>query len=204
MAHTYSTDSPERKYIPLFLAAAAIGAAFLTFHLLKKSNIEGPWWIGPPDTMVFYGLFYLALDRLLWKFPPLRWARITSIPNLSGTWHGKVEPAPTPGVSTGLTTAKDITMTIRQTWSELLVRARTEQSTSQSLSGAIVVADEVSVGYEYRNEPSAPAPGTMQTHRGFARLTLNDAETVLEGEYYSGRGRQNIGSIRVNRTQPTP
>lgn len=200
MAHTYSTDSPERKYVPLFLAAAAIGAAFLTFHLLNKNDIDAPWWIGPPDTMVFYGLFYLAFDRVLWKLPPLRRLRITRVPNLSGTWHGKVEPAPTPGLSAGLTTSKGITLTIRQTWSELLVSAQTEQSTSRSLSGAIVVADEVSVGYEFRNEPSPPAPGTMQTHRGFAHLTLNEAATVLEGEYYSGRGRQNIGSIRVTRS----
>jgi hypothetical protein len=200
MAHTYATDSPERKYIPLFLAAAAIGAAFLTFQLLKNNHIDAPWWIGPPDTMVFYGLFYVIFDQLIWKLPPLRWFGITKVPNLSGRWHGKAEPAPTPGISQGLTAAKDITLTIRQTWSELRVTAQTEQSKSESLSGVIVVADEVSMGYEFRNEPSAPAPLTMQAHRGFARLTLNAAQTVLEGEYFSGRGRQTIGTIRVTRS----
>jgi hypothetical protein len=201
MAHTYATDSAERKYIPLCIAAAAIGGAFLTFHYLKKHHIDMPWWFGPPDTMALYGLFYLMFDRFVWKFPPLRWLAITKVPDLSGKWHGKVEPAPTPGVSAGLAAPKDITLTIRQTWTELLVSAQTEQSKSRSLSGAIVVADEMSLSYEFTNEPAAPAPPTMHAHRGVARLILNATQTVLEGEYYSGRDRQNIGAIRVTRSK---
>lgn len=201
MTHTYATDSAERRYIPFFIAAAAIGAAFWVFHLLDKQGIHPPWWASPPvDTMALYGLFYFIFDRFMWKWRILQWLRITSVPDVSGEWQGQVRPAPTVGVSAGLGAPVDITLTIKQTWTALSVSARTGLSASHSLSGAFVVAGEPSLSYEFVNEPSAAAPDTMHAHRGVARLTLTPARTVLEGEYYSGRDRQNIGTIRVNRT----
>ena len=203
MPHTYATDSTERRYIPFFIAAAAIGATFLVFHFLDKYGIEPPWWASPPvDTMALYGLFYWVFDRFVWKWQVLRWLRITRVPDVSGEWHGQVQPSTTSGISAGLGAPTDIALSIRQTWTELRVRARTPLSQSHSISGTFVVADAPTLSYEFVNEPSAPAPGTMHAHHGLARLTLNQAHTVLEGEYYSGRDRQNIGTIRVTRSTP--
>src|SRR6267378_2593170 len=51
-SRTFATDSTERRYIPFFIAAAAVGATFLVFHFLDKYRIEPPWWASPPvDTM---------------------------------------------------------------------------------------------------------------------------------------------------------
>ncbi len=201
MAHTYATDSAERKTVPFFLAAAGIGGAYLTFHILQKYHIELPWWAFLPiDTMGLYGLFYLLFDRFVWKWRLIRWLGLSRVPDLSGAWHGQVQPAPTQGVSAGLGAPIDITLSISQTWTEILIKAETNQSRSRSLSGAIVVADDASLSYEYVNEPSASAPVTMHAHRGVVRLMLNPTRTVLEGEYYSGRDRQTIGSIRVARS----
>jgi hypothetical protein len=151
--------------------------------------------------MAFYGLFYGFFDRYLWKLPVMHRLRITKIPDLSGTWHGRVHPVETGGVSAGLRTDTDITIFIRQTWTTLLIVGRTTLSKSHSLSGSLITSDEYTLSYEYINEPSASARSTMHTHRGVARLTINDTSTILEGEYYSGRDRQNIGTMRLTRTQ---
>jgi SMODS-associating 2TM, beta-strand rich effector domain len=201
MAHTYSTDSAERRLIPFFIAAAAIGSAFLVSHLFYKYQIAFPWWASPPiDTMAFYGFYYWLFDRYIWKLPVTRWLRITRIPDLSGVWHGHVHPTETNGVSAGLGTVTEVAISIQQTWTELLILGRTKLSRSHSLSGSVIVRDECSVSYEYVNEPLAPASSTMHAHRGMARLTINDVDGILEGDYYSGRDRQNIGTIRLTRT----
>jgi hypothetical protein len=202
MAHTYSTDSTERRYIPFFIAAAAIAATFLAFHFTDKYHFTLPWWASPPiDTMAFYGLFYSFFDRYMWKFRVMHRLRITKIPDLSGTWHGRVHPVETGGVSAGLRRDTDITVSIQQTWTTMLIVGHTTLSKSHSLSGSLITTDEYTLSYEYINEPSASAPNTMHTHRGVARLTANDAaSTMLEGEYYSGRDRQNIGTIRLTRS----
>jgi len=202
MAHTYSTDSAERRFIPLFIAAAAVGAAFLAFHVVDTYQIRLPWWASPPiDTMAFYGLFYWIFDHYIWKWPLIHRLRITQIPDLSGTWRGHVQPTETNSVSAGLGSEVEITLTIQQTWAHLLITGRTNLSKSHSLSGSLIVRDECSISYEYLNEPSAPAPATMHAHRGTAMLLIDKTRTKLEGEYYSGRDRQNIGTIRLTQVR---
>jgi len=202
MAHAYSTDSTERRLIPFFVAATAIGSAFLASHFFHRYQINLPWWASPPiDTMAFYGFYYWLLDRHIWKLSFVHWLRITRIPNLSGVWHGQVHPTETKGVSAGLGTVIDITISIHQTWTELSILGRTKLSKSHSLSGSLIVKEECSISYEYVNEPLAPAADTMHSHRGTARLSINEASGTLEGDYYSGRDRQNIGTIRLKRAR---
>jgi hypothetical protein len=201
MTHNYSTDSSERRYIPFFIAAVAIIIEIFVLHLLEAYQIRLRWWASPPiDTMAFYGSLYWVFDQYIWKWKLIRWLRISRIPDLSGTWHGHAQPTVTKGVSEGLGSKADITVRIKQTWTNMLIVAQTSLSKSHSVSGNLITADEPSISYEYTNEPSAEAPRTMHTHRGVARLTINDTGTVLEGEYYSGRDRQNIGTIRLTRT----
>jgi len=73
-------------------------------------------------------------------------------------------------------------------------------SISQSLVAALQVGtpEGTVLSSQYRNEPKPGALATMQIHYGTARLALRDA-AVLEGEYYSGRGRQNYGAIRIEK-----
>jgi hypothetical protein len=61
--------------------------------------------------------------------------------------------------------------------------------------------DEALLVYEFRNEPAADATDTMEAHHGHATLRLERgaAQDILVGEYYSGRGRLNIGTMRVTR-----
>jgi len=200
MAHSYSTDSPERRYIPFFIAAAAIGAASLSATVVERYQITLPWWASPPiDTMAFYGLGYALFDRYIWKWKLLRILRITRVPDLSGEWGGHVHPAATPGISAGLVEETAITLMIQQSWTTLLIRGSTKTSRSRSITGSILIDDDESLSYQYINEPAAPSPSTMHAHRGVASMRLLSGGRVLEGEYFSGRDRQTLGAIRVHR-----
>jgi hypothetical protein len=200
MSHTYSTDSAERRYVPFFVAAAAIGSALLVDNVLDKYHVSLPRWASPLDTMAFYGLFYTLFDKYLWKWSVLRKLRITKVPDLAGTWRGYVEPARTTAVSPGLAVKTDITIEVQQTWRSLFVVGRTQLSKSHSLSGSVIINDESSISYEYLNEPSAHALYTMHAHRGTARLSIDKTQRTMEGEYYSGRDRQNIGTIHLTKS----
>jgi hypothetical protein len=201
MAHTYSTDSSERRSIPFFIAIAAIGATFTVFHFLNQYHITVPWWLTPPiDTMAFYGLFYELFDEWIWKWRLLHKLHIVKVPNLSGIWTGQVQPTSTGGISAGLTTKADLTIEIRQTWTTIMIIGNASLSESHSLSASLITGGEPILSYEYLNEPRSSAPSTMHAHRGIARLIVNEMQSRLEGEYYSGRDRQNIGAIVLRRS----
>ena len=201
MAHTYSTDSLERRYIPFFIAVAAIGATFSVFHFIDRYHLVVPWWATPPiDTMAFYGLFYELFDRWIWKWSVLHGFSIIKVPNLSGSWTGSVQPSETVGVSSGLGVKADLNVQIKQTWTTMLIIGDATLSRFHSLSANLITGADCTLSYEYLNEPKPSASNTMHTHRGIARLIVNEKDATLEGEYYSGRDRQNIGTIRLQRS----
>jgi hypothetical protein len=199
MTHTYSTDSTERKTIPFFIAAAAILVTFLTSELFAYFGFVPPWWLSLPiDTMAFYAIFYLIFDRVVWKWQWVHSLKITRIPNLSGEWHGHVNPV-REGASDDFLMNVEIRLVIKQTWTEFLITGYTNQSRSRSISASFVTSDEQTLSYEYINEPVAGATNTMHAHRGVAHLIPNNNYTVLDGEYYSGRDRQGLGTINVKK-----
>jgi hypothetical protein len=201
MAHSYSTDSAERRYMPFFIAIAAIGATFAVFHFLDRHQITVPWWATPPiDTMAFYGLFYEIFDKWGWKWGPLHRFHIIRVPNLSGTWTGRAEPIETSGVSAGLGVKANLKIQIKQTWTTMLVLGDANFSKSESVSGNLLTSDGCTLSYEYLNEPKPSAPSTMHAHRGVARMMVDERSSRLDGEYYSGRDRQNIGTIHLRRS----
>ncbi len=196
--HSYSTDSPERKTIPFFIAAAAIAAAFWSSHLLQVRHIEMPWWISPPiDTMAFYGLLYFAYDRYIWRWPIIHRLGISAIPNLSGEWVGEVRSVLPNGTLAGDSFSRKIEIVIQQTWTEMSIQGCTDISKSHSVSASIITNHECSVAYEYSNEPLTGAPDTMHAHRGTTFLSIDSKTRSLVGEYYSGRDRQTIGTITL-------
>lgn len=198
MAHVYSIDSTERRRLPVIFALLAVIAAIALSRLLKDFGVNFPDWISAPDALVFYGLFYAAFDRFVWRWSLIRKLGIAKVPDLSGEWRGQVASANSN--APGFGTPKEITLNIRQSWTEILIKGETAQSTSRSLSGHMLVSDDYVVGYEYLNEPRAGTPDTMHAHRGSARLSF-DGKDSLVGEYYTGRDRQNFGTLNLKRVQ---
>ena len=83
----------------------------------------------------------------------------------------------------------------------MTVRFEAEQSQSRSLRATFRVGDlpYSELSYFYINEPKADSHGSMNSHRGTVDLEFK--ETVLEGQYYTGRGRMTNRTIHLTRNQ---
>lgn len=187
--HAYATDASERESIPVWLAFLAVAAALLLSSALKSTKLEVPWWVDAPSVMGFYGLLYQRFDKYLWcqKFS---FISFSSIPNLQGTWVGSIHSSYGTDVPDGI-------LYIRQTWTRLNVRLVIQNSSSYSIMAAVNTyeSSEPCLKYEYMNEPSALSVGTMNAHRGTANLQLSPDGKELIGDYFTGRGRQNLGTM---------
>lgn len=198
MSHPYSTDSSERRTIPLYLAGAAIASALGLGWIFRYLNWYPPDWIDAPSTFALYGLYYQLFRIWLWRWPVLRRFGIIKVPNLSGKWNGYV--VTTYDEHHG---KHEIAVTIQQTWTDLHIVLKSAYSESVSLIGGILTSDRTTLSYEYSNEPSSSATDTMHAHRGSARLILSDDGMSLSGDYYTGRDRTNYGSLSLTRDMNT-
>ena len=191
--HPYATDSTERRSVILWLALISILIAYGLHLLLSKASTKWLWLIDIPSVMGVFGILYTIFDKQLWRWQFLRKLTIVRVPNLNGFWVAE-------GKSTTHSTDFAATVKIRQTWTHISITMETEHSRSHSITASLLIdqPDEVTLSYEYRNEPKPNAISTMHAHRGTAVLRLK-GEELLEGEYYSGRDRQNYGTLRLNR-----
>jgi len=194
--HPYATDSTERDRLPLWFAGVAIVSAYLLSLVIGKSGYQDRlWWVEVPSVLGFYKFYFKLFDVWVWKCPRVRQIGALSVPDLSGTWDGD---GTTLYDESGAKPFK-CTVTIRQRWTRIRVWLDTPTSESSSIVGAITVEGRrPSLSYEYFNEPKALAPPGMNAHRGMTRLELI-APDELEGEYYSGRGRQTFGTLGLRR-----
>jgi hypothetical protein len=193
--HAYATDSAERKYIPLLLAGLAIGAALGFPWFLSIAHVAVPWWLDAPSTMGFYGFFYWLFDTQLWRIRALHRLGVVKVPVLQGDWRGYVTSSFDEHAERHV-----VEVQIVQSWARLKVTLRSESSKSHSYLATLLTdaPDGAVLSYQYQNEPMPQAKETMQIHHGTARLVLSDDGT-LTGNYYTGRGRQSVGSIYLER-----
>lgn len=162
---------------------------------LDAVDYDPQWWLSVPSFGGFYTALYWIFDNRMWRWPLWRRMGLLNVPDLNGRWAGTVES------SYGNGSRYEVAISISQRWSKLLVSLETEYSFSYSISATLKVADVTipELSYLYINEPKASAPDTMSIHRGTATLQLK--ESVLEGDYYTGRGRMTFGSMRLSRTR---
>jgi hypothetical protein len=189
--HGYSTDSGERKIVPLVLAFAAIALAWLFSTILTVMHLSLPWWVESPSTLGFYGTLYALFDRKLWRNRFVRKLGLVRVPNLTGRWRGYLLSS-----FDGHQKRRNLMINIWQTWTQISVFLATETSISCSCAAVIQVDDPdgLSLTYQYQNQPLANAMRTMHMHYGTAVLRLSN-EDNLSGDYYAGRDRRTFGRI---------
>jgi hypothetical protein len=90
---------------------------------------------------------------------------------------------------------------IHQTWSNICVEFESATSRSFSRMAALNVTPGATQGlvYEYTNEPRGDAPVTMHAHPGFASHRMAPDGQTMEVDYYTGRGRETHGTMRLRR-----
>lgn len=159
-------------------------------------KVEPQWWVSVPSFAGFYSVLYWLFDNHVWRWR-LWWnLGLLRVPDLSGEWVGTVNSSYGPNGST-----HPVSISIIQKWSKLLVRFETEQSRSYSVSGTLKINDVINpeLSYLYMNQPKSLAPESMEIHKGTSTLELKG--NVLEGEYYTGRGRRTFGSMRLTKVE---
>lgn len=192
--HSYSIDTQERINILLLLAIISIVLAWGFYKVFDRYQIVLPWWAESPSVLSCYGLLFIIFDRRVWRF--FRRINFIKTPELSGEWNGSLKTSFDKHSS-------EIKATLRifQTWTRIKIILCTEYSSSHSEIASIVVdaPEGKYLSYQYINEPKADAGKTMSIHRGTARLLYNEKDNTLNGEYYSGRNRQNFGSLNFKK-----
>jgi hypothetical protein len=188
--HPYSLQSRERV-AQLFAIAGvvlALGFGFAVEHLWTP-----PWWVDTPAVFGFYTLLYLLLDHVAWRWSWI--SRLLGVPDISGRWIGTVRTS-----HDNVEKAHPVIVIVRQSWSTLLICL--EGKLSYSVSSAAHVFDgpapeTFEVVYSYQNTPRNDAGETLHPHLGTAHLKFSivDGQHVLDGDYYTGRGRNTHGRI---------
>jgi len=194
--HTYSIDTNERKNILLILAVISIIFSWGFYKILNYYQLSLPWWVESPSVLFFYGLLFVIFDKSLWKY--LKKVNFVKTPNLTGEWGGNLKSS-----FDNHSSEVKATLNIFQTWTTIKILMTTAQSSSHSESASIVIdtPEGKYLSYQYINDPKSNAIETMNIHRGTVRLVFDEKKNILEGEYYSGRGRQNFGSLYFVRNE---
>ena len=189
--HGYSTDSSERRFVPLLLAALAILCAWAVSKLMAVLHFSLPWWMDAPSSLFFYGVLYALFDKHLWRNRIVRKLGLSRIPDLTGRWRGFLVSS-----FDDHTKRYDVLLQIFQTWTQISVYLTTVTSVSRSCVAEIQVSDPegVSLFYQYQNQPLSDAMKSMHMHYGTAMLRLSEGD-CLAGEYYAGRDRRTYGRI---------
>jgi hypothetical protein len=193
--HGYSTDSDERRVVPLLLASLAISFAWLSSKLLLVIHLSVPWWVDAPSVMAFYGAFYALFDNYLWRNCLVSKLGLVRMPNLAGHWYGYFISS-----FDGHAKRHNLMISISQSWTQIAVFLTTAESFSRSCAAVIQVDDPEGVAliYQYQNQPLADATRTMHMHYGTAMLRVSIGG-CLAGDYYAGRDRRTFGRICCRR-----
>jgi len=197
--HSYASDSNDRRIAPWVIGGIAVVVAFLFSAFVEWQKIKVPWWVETPSIMSAYGIVYWLYNRYGWKWR-LFGFRFSEIPDFSGTWFGELHSNHANG------TKIHSIVHIHQTWTNLCVKFESQTSRSYSVMAAVNVTPGPTEGltFHYTNTPRHDATDTMQSHAGFNHLRLLPDGKTLEGDYFSGRGRQTFGSMKLVRIGPEP
>src|ERR1700757_2785827 len=198
--HGYSTDSGERRVVPLLLASAAIILAWVSSRILAITQLSVPWWLDAPSSLAFYGVLYSLFDTYLWRNDLVSKLGLTRIPNLAGRWNGYLISS-----FDGHAKRHHFVINIFQSWTHIAIFLTTTTSMSRSCAAMIQVDDPdgVALIYQYQNQPLADAMKTMHMHYGTVVLKVSNGD-CLSGDYYAGRDRRTFGRLFWRRQLGSP
>ena len=194
--HPYEIEGRQR--VAILLATVSVLLVWILDLGLGTINYEPQWWLSVPSFAGFYSFINWIFDHYLWRFRIFNILKLVKAPDLSGKWSGWVNSS-----YSQTTTRTPVTVVIRQRWSKMVLRLETKHSRSHSYAATLKCDDLTYPEFVhlYVNEPRSTAQDTMNTHRGTAILEVKDAG--LEGEYYTGRGRSNFGTMKLRRNSDT-
>ena len=93
-----------------------------------------------------------------------------------------------------------MTVTIEQNWTKMVVRLNAAESRSWSITASVLTnsPEGLVLTYLFDNQPEAESDKRMERFRGTVVL-VSITPDRLEGYYYTGRGRETHGSLKLCR-----
>jgi hypothetical protein len=169
------------------------------FSALKQNNINLPFYIEIPSPIAIYGLLFCLFEKHLWKYSIFKKLGIIIGDDLNGKWTGTVRSS-----YDKFEKNYSANFNIKQSATQIKINGLFNNSKSTSIHenfGKSEIDNEVALFYFFRNEPNYDAKETMAMHEGVVKLIYNKTEDTLVGYYYSGRDRNNHGTINVRRVK---
>lgn len=184
-----------RGKVTVTIAGVSVLLVWLVHLGMGAVDSDPQWWLSVPSFAGCYSGLHWLFDRYVWRLDLLRTLKLIHLPDLNGKWVGEVDSSYTQDGR-----AHSVSVVILQQWSKILLRLETDHSRSRSITASLRTIDLLNpeLSYQYVNEPKSNAPGTMGMHRGTAILELIGSN--LEGDYYTGRGRGEVGTIKLTRS----
>lgn len=202
--HSYSTDSNERKWIPLLIIVVSICFAIVLKKYWEGIHVDGTfgdlyYYIGifvDFSVILFYELIFYVFDKSLWK---ISFIPFVKVPNLNGTWEGTLLSSYED--KSGSPTKLKPTMEINQTWQNIEIRLESKDSKSKTFTAAFSTKNQnaIELYYQYQNEPYFGAKDTFHMYKGTGCFTLSPDKKSFEGEYYTGRDSHNHGCFKFEK-----
>lgn len=197
--HKYTSNKSHRKKVIVVITILSLISDFVLtplcdFLLTKlKENLDPIFIpfiliIGFGFSLIF-GIFYLIFDNLLWQIiPGINSQKISGTYLCDGYSNYKISEW------TGV-------VTIKQTWSKILISLKTENSYSQSYMANIEVLDDgnIVLYYCYRNDPNGKLK-ILHKHEGTSAIIFD--ATSIKGKYYNyPNDRQRYGTFVLNKQE---
>ena len=194
--HPYPIDTEERRNLFFYFAIIGILLSFGMQALLDIYKFNLPWGIKTPSVLFLYYGVYKVFNSYVWKCKCLRKIGVVKTPDLNGEWDGTIKTS-----FNNNSLELEATLKISQTWTRIEIILVTDSSKSRSEAGSMILGSSEGelLIYQYINNPKPGAAETMHIHYGTASLLFDERTDELSGEYYSGRGRQNFGSLSFKR-----
>jgi hypothetical protein len=167
---------------------------------LDLYDIKVPFYIETPSIPGVYAILFLLFDRYLWKIKFFKKTGIVIADDLNGKWRGIVKSS-----YDGHQSDIPAELVIEQTATDIKICGTFNQSKSVSMHenfGKSEIDNQTALYYFFRNEPKYDATSTMSIHEGSVKLLYDPQKDCLSGNYYSGRDRNNHGTIEVYREKP--
>lgn len=195
--HTYATDEDKTPFVFAVIAVLSVVSAYLLYLFLKVTGLSDTlWFLDVPSVPGFMLIYYKLFDRLLWKTEFAKAIGLTKTPNVGGSWAGHITSS-----HDAFTHQIPVTLDIDQTASRISLVLDTEQSKSESCLAMIFTGSTggAVIQYAYLNTPDNSAVETMHLHEGTTKLVLSSTGKSMTGNYYTGRDRENRGSITLEK-----
>lgn len=167
--------------------------------MLQLYKINVPFYIELPSISAIYAILFWIFDRYLWKLLIFKKIGIIVADDLSGIWKGVVKSS-----YDDFKSEIYAELDIQQSATRIKIRGVFNQSKSVSIHENFSVSEidgKAALFYFFRNEPNYDAEETMAIHEGSVKLIHDKTSDTLEGYYYSGRDRNNHGTIKVKRVK---